>query len=195
MAEKSSDEISKREFELIIGAYTDDELIKVLKKRNQYQQEAAQFAVQEAIRRKLIYSEQDLFAKAFNPEPERFSVFPTIENEKARTKYRKSITRFLIIIGIIPMVLGGIEIIDGQSLKGVLMVVFGAAWSIASYRLMRTSNMKLIYLIFLLLLILAVYIVVTFVSIRFVNAMDMVVAAVAVSLIFYLIGFLRKLSD
>jgi len=195
MAEKSNGEISNHEFERIIAGYADNELRKVLKKRNQYQKKAADFAIKEAIRRRLIYSEQDLFASEFKPEPTKFSIFPTIENDTVRTKYRKSVTRFLIIVGVIPMVLGGMKITDAQSIEGILLFMFGAAWSIASYQLMRSLNIKLVYFLFLLLLISTGYLVKTMVSLRSVYPMDLIVAVIAVGLVFYLIGFLKKLRD
>ena len=79
MVEKSNNEIFNNDFEHIIASYSDEELRKVLKKRKLYRKEAADFAIQEAIKRELIYSEQDLFASEFKHEQEKFSVFPAIE--------------------------------------------------------------------------------------------------------------------
>ena len=58
MMEKSNEEYQIPEFKRIIASHTDDELRIVLKKRKLYRIEAADFAIQEAIRRGLIYSEQ-----------------------------------------------------------------------------------------------------------------------------------------
>lgn len=195
MIEKSNDEISNREFEGIIAGYNDDELRKVLKKRKLYQKEAADFAIVEAIRRGIIYSEQDLFASEFKHEPEKFSIFPTIENEKARTKFIKSITRSLLIIGAVPMVWGSVRFFEAQSLEGILIFIFGAAWSITSFQLMRSLNIKLIYFMFVLLILLVAYLVKTLISYRSINAMDIIVSIVSVGFIIYGIGFLNKLKD
>lgn len=195
MVEKSNDDISDREFEKIIAGYTDDELRKVLKKRNLYQKEAAAFAIQEAIRRGIIYSEQDLFASEFKPEQEKFSIFPTIENEKARSRFKRSITRTLIAIGVIQMVWGGIEIFESRSIEGILIFVFGAAWSITSFRLMQSLNIKLINFMYFLFILLVAYLVKIMISLHFINAMDIVVAVVALGFVLYGIGFLVKLRD
>ena len=195
MVEKSNDEVSEREFEKIIAGYSDDELRKVLKKRNQYQNEAAEFAIQEAIRRGIIYSEQDLFASEFKPEQEKFSIFPNIENEKARSRFKRSITRTLIAIGAIQMVWGGIEIFESHSLEGILIFVFGAVWSITSFRLMQSMNIKHVHFMYFLFVLLVAYLVKIIISYHFINSMDIVVAVVALGFVLYGIGFLGKLKD
>lgn len=195
MVEKSNNEIFNNDFEHIIASYSDEELRKVLKKRKLYRKEAADFAIQEAIKRKLIYSEQDLFASEFKHEQEKFSVFPAIENEKARAKYVNSITRSLIIVGVIPIVLGGIKIFESQSSEGIIMFLFGAVWSLTSFQLKRSLNIKLVYFMFVLLLMLVGYIVKIFISYQSVNTMDIVVTIVAVGFVFYGIGFLSKLKE
>jgi hypothetical protein len=193
--EKSSDEIVVPKFREIIANYSDDELRKVLKKRNLYQKEAADFAIQESIRRGLINSEQDLFAKEFQPEPEKFTLFPSIENEKARSKFKKSITRSLLILGILPMVWGGIKIFETQSIEGILIFIFGVAWSLTSFQLMRSVNIKLNYFMFLLLILAVAYLVKLFIFSHYYNTIDIIFTVVAVGFIFYGIGFLSKLKD
>jgi len=197
MMEKSNDENQIPEFRQIIAGYTDDELRKVLKKRKLYRKEAADFAIQEAIRRGLIYSEQDLFAKEYKDEPEKFSIFPSIENEKARAKFKKSISRSLLILGILPMVWGGFKIYETQSLEGILMFIFGATWSLTSFQLMRSAklNPKLIYFMFLLAILAFGYLVKIFISSHYINTIDVLISSIAVGFVFYAIGFLGKMKD
>jgi len=195
MMEKSNTEIVDAEFKQIIAGYTDDELRKVLIKRKLYQKEAADFAIQEAIKRGLIFSEQDLFAREFKHEPEKFSIFPTIENEKARAKFKKSITRSLLIMGVIPLVWGGVIIFETLSLEGILIFVFGAAWSLTSFQLMRSVNIKLVYFMFLLLALLIAYLVKTMIAANSLTTIDVLITAVTVGLVFYGIGFLSKIKD
>lgn len=195
MTEKSNEENQNSEFKQIIANYSDEELRKVLKKRNLYQKEAADFAVGEAIKRGLIYSEQDLFASEFQPEPEKFTLFPTIENDKARAKFRKSITRSLIITGALPMVWGGIKIFKSQSFEGILLFLFGAAWSIISYQLMRSVNAKLINALFFMLILVVAYFVKVFVSVSFLKMIDVLFTAIVIGFIAYSIGFLGRLKN
>lgn len=195
MTEKSSEENQIPEFKRIISNYTDEELRKVLKKRKLYQNDAAEFAIEEAIKRGLIFSEQDLFAREFQPEPEKFSLFPTIENEKVRAKFRKSITRWLMISGALPMVWGGIKIYKTQSLEGILIFIFGAVWSLISFQLMRSVKISHIILMYFLLSIAIGYLVKIFVSAGYVKIADILIATVAVGFVAYGIGFLNKLKD
>ena len=195
MTEKSSEENQIPEFKRIISNYTDEELRKVLKKRKLYQNDAAEFAIEEAIKRGLIFTEQDLFAREFQPEPEKFSLFPTIENEKVRAKFRKSITRWLMISGALPMVWGGIKIYKTQSLEGILIFVFGVVWSFVSFQLMRSVNKKLITAMFLLLALVTGYFVKIFIYVNFLKLFDVLITTMAVGFIAYGIGFLGKLKD
>lgn len=193
--EKSNNENQVPEFKQIIAAYSDEEIRKVLKKRKLYQKEAADFAIQEAIRRGIIYSEQDLFAAEYKPEPEKFSIFPIIENEKVRHKFKKSIARSLLILGALPLVLGGIKIFETQSLEGIFMFIFGVAWSLSSFKLMSTVNTKLIYFMFFLLILAAVYPVKMFILSPSLNSIDLLITILAFGSVFYGIGFLGKLKD
>jgi len=195
MVEKSNEEIYVAEFEKIIAGYSDDEIKKVLKKRKLYQKEAADFAIQEAIRRGIIYSEQDLFAKEFKHEPEKFSIFPSIENEKARAKYQRSISRSLLVMGAVSMVWGSIRIFESHSIEGLLIFVFGAVWSFLSFQLMRSVNLKLVYLMFFLLILLIAYLAKTMMSIHPPTTIDIVIASIAVGFVAYSIGFLGKLKE
>ena len=195
MMEKSNDENQNPEFKQIIACYTDDEIRNVLKKRKLYQKEAADFAIQEAIRRGIINSEQDLFASEFNHEPHKFSLFPTIENDKARGKFKKSIARSLVILGGLAMVWGGIKIFKTQSFEGILIFVFGVAWSFTSFQLMRLVNTKLVNFMFVLLGIAVAYLVKIFAASSYVKTFDIIFTVVSVGFIFYGIGFLGKLKN
>jgi hypothetical protein len=196
MTGKSNDETSVPEFGKIISAYSDEELKIVLKKRKLYQKDAADFAIQEAIRRGIIFSEQDLFAKEYKHEPDKFSIFPTIENEKARAKFKKSISRSLLILGAIPAVFGGIKIFENQSIQGIIIFVFGVLWSLTSLQLMRKAvDVKLLYLLYLLLVLAVVYIVQIMVSLHALTTIDVLVTIIGVGFVLYGIGFLKKLKD
>lgn len=195
MTEKSNAENQIPEFKEIITGYSDDEIRKVLKKRKLYQKEAADFAIQEAIRRGIIYSEQDLFAAEFKHEPEKFSLFPTVENEKARGKFKKSISRSLLILGALPVVWGGIKIFETQSLEGILIFIFGAAWCLSAFQLMRSVKTKLIYFMFFLLILAAGYFVKIFISSASLYSIDVLVTILAFGSVFYGIGFLSKMKD
>jgi hypothetical protein len=195
--EKSNDENQNPEFKKIIAGYSDDELRKVLKKRKLYQIEAAEFAIQEAIRRGIIYSEQDLFAKEYKDEPDKFSIFPFIENEKISTKFKKSISRSLLILGVLPVILGVVKFLGGHSFEGILIFIFGAAWSFISFQLMRlpNPNVKLIYFMFIMAVIAAAYIIRNFVVSNSLTRIDILITAIGLGFVLYAIGFLGSLRN
>ena len=195
MTEKSNEENQNTGFRQIIAGYSDEELRKVLIKRNLYQKEAADFAISEAIKRGLIYSEQDLISKEFHPEQEKFTIFPSIENEKVRAKFRRSITRALIILGGLPLVWGGIMIFKTQSIEGILLFIAGAAWSMISFQLKQKTNVQLIGALYLLLSLAVVYFVKIFVAVNYLKVLDVIFAATVIAFIAYGIGFLNKLKD
>ncbi len=197
MMEKSNDENQVPEFKTIIAGYSDDELRKVLKKRKLYQKAAAEFAIQEAIRRGIIYSEQDLFAKEYKDEPEKFSIFPIIESEKTSTKFKKSISRSLLILGALPVVWGIIKILGGYSFEGILIFIFGAAWSFTSFQLMRLANpsFKLIIFMFIMAVIAAGYIIRNFALSHSLTSIDILITTIGLGFVLYAVGFLGSLRN
>ena len=196
MTEKSNDDTNIPEFEKIIAAHSDSELRNVLRKRKLYQKDAADFAIQEAIRRGIIFSEQDLFAKEYKHEADKFSIFPTIENEKARAKFKKSISRSMLMLGAVPLVFGGIKIFEFQSIEGIVIFVFGFVWSLTSFQLMRKAvDEKLVYLLFLLLVLAIGYIVKMMISTHSLNTIDILITFIGAGFVLYGIGFLKKLKD
>lgn len=197
MTEKSNEEIQIPEFKKIIAGYSDDELRKVLRKRKLYQNEAADFAIQEAIRRGIIYSEQDLFAKEYKHEPDKFSIFPSIENEKTSLKFKRSISRSLLILGVLPVVWGVVKIFGGQGLEGILIFIFGAAWSFNSFQLMHLAKqgLKMIYLMFAMAVLAAMYIIGNFAVSNSLTRIDILITAIGLGFVLYSIGFLWNLRN
>jgi len=197
MMEKSNDENQVPGFKKIIAGYSDEELRKVLKKRKLYQKEAADFAIHEAIRRRMIFSEQDLFAKEYKDEPDKFSIFPIIESEKTSTKFKRSISRSLLILGTLPVVWGVIKIFGGYRIEGILIFVFGIAWSFTAFRVMRIANpgLKLIYLLFAMAVFATGYIIRNFAVSNSITRIDILITAIGLGFVLYAIGFLGSLRN
>lgn len=127
----------KADFEDLITACNNDELLSVLKKRKYYNRQAADFAVSEAISRGLIHSEQDLFDIKFKEENMQFSWFPVPNNQEARKKTKNSIIRNLIITGLIPAAYGLFQLYKGESEFAESALVFGLLWVLLTYLLNR----------------------------------------------------------
>lgn len=124
-------------FEDRISKYTDEELLDVLKKRSYYTNAAVNYAVGEAIKRGLIYSEQDLFAPKFKEEKMQFTWFPVPNNREARKKIKRSIIRNLIIAGLIPVIYGLSQLYRGEGEFAESAVIFGLLWVLLTYLLTR----------------------------------------------------------
>jgi len=188
MAEKSIGNSNYSDLKKSIHTYSDNEVIIILKKRKQ-------IAVKEAINRGLINSDQDLYAKEFNEEVVKSTLFPKINTERNRNKIRKSIARGLLIAGTIPAVWGVFGINEGRFFEGILLILLGAIWIYASAHLMRSVSLKMIKLVFIMLLASVAYIVKLILEMKNLAAMDFVIPIVLVSFVTYGLLYIRKLSD
>ena len=194
MAKKSITKTNKSDFRSFIPDYSDEKILVILKKRKQYQPEAADLAIQEAIKRGLIHSEQDLFSEEFQEKQSRFSLFPIINDDKNKDKIRKSIARVLLIIGAIPAVWGILEINKNVLPEGILLVLLGVVWIYASAQLMRVVQAKMVNLLFIMLVASMAYIVKLLLGMRGLVIMDFVIPVVLFSFITYGLLFIRRLK-
>ncbi len=127
----------KTDFAETMAELSNEQLIEVLKKRNLYQRAAAEQAIQEAMERGIIRSEEDLLGPEFREKKLRRQLFPEIENEKIRKKVRRSIARGLFLAGLLPAILGVVRLTRGNQPEGILLLIFAAAWMGASVWLFR----------------------------------------------------------
>jgi len=142
MNEKPKQEENNSHLKELINKQTDDEILDILKKRKYYQSEAVDIAVEEALERKLIHSEQDLVTSEFRAEPLKRSLFPTIENEKNRKKIRKSLGRSLLLAGLLPLIFGFKQFNTGNTAEGIGLFVFALIWSRLSAQIMRQGRKR-----------------------------------------------------
>ncbi len=194
MVENTIAKTNKSDFRSSIPNYSDEEILVILKKRKQYQPEAAELAVQEAIKRRLINSEQDLFSEKFQEKPSKFRWFPIINDDKNNDKIRKSIARVLLITGAVPTVWGVLEISKSVSVEGVLLVILGAVWIYISVQLMRVVQERMVNLLFILLAAAVAYIVKLFIGMKGLVVMDFVIPGVLFLFITYGLLFIRRLK-
>ncbi|MCF6357100.1 MAG: hypothetical protein L3J54_04775 [Draconibacterium sp.] len=194
MAKKSIIKTNKSHFRSSIPQYSDEEIISILKKRKQYQPEASELAIKEAIKRGLINSEQDLFSEKFNDKPLKSGLFPVVSDDKNRDKIRKSISRILLIIGAVPVVWGVLEISKSGLAESVLLILLGAIWIYASAQLMRAMQTKMVNLLFVMLFASAAYIVKIMLEMRGLVVMDFLIPSVIFSFITYGLLFINRLK-
>ncbi|WP_346854090.1 hypothetical protein [uncultured Draconibacterium sp.] len=185
---------SQSDFRNDIPKYSDEQIIDILKKRDHYQPEAAKLAIEEAIKREIIHSEQDLFSEEFRVEELNRSMFPKIEDDSLRNRIRKSIARSLVISGLIPTVYGLVQFNAGQKLSGAHLILFGLLWIFISAQLIKAYKK-----VFVLILLVGLIVAVGFVSAQLILSanskfMDFFISAVLFLLVGYGVVFLKKVS-
>ena len=195
MSKKSNSFANKSNFRTLIPEYSDAELIKILKMRNHYQPEAVSFAIEEAIRRGLIDSEQNLLAEEYRVKPLKNTFFPIIENEVQRKKISKSIIRGLIISGVTPGILGVIRFFDGNLTDGLLLVVGSIIWLVLSAMLFREVKHSIIKILFVFVSISVIYVVKFFITNDFFRALDFFIPIIFYCFLVYGLIFLKKINE
>jgi len=195
MYDKSKTENNNHDFQEIFNKHTDEQILEILKKREHYQPKAVDVAVKEAISRKLIHSEQDLFSPEFSPEPLKRKLIPEIHREKNKNRIRKSLGRSLLIAGVLPLIFGFVRYNSGQLFEGIGILVFGLTWMFLSAQIIRKGSKSVIHLLLGIAFASLIYIGYLFADSKSVIFMDMFIAAALYLLVFYGLFFVRKLVE
>ncbi|HKL31261.1 MAG TPA: hypothetical protein VJ919_01935 [Tangfeifania sp.] len=195
MQEKSKTETNNSDLQEIFNKHTDEQILEILKKREHYQPEAVDVAVKEAISRKLIHSEQDLFSPEFSPEPLKRKLIPEIHREKNKNRIRKSLGRSLLIAGVLPLIFGFVRYNSGQLFEGIGILVFGLTWMFLSAQIIRKGSKSVIHLLLGIAFASLIYVGYLFADSKSVIFMDVFIIAVLYLLVFYGLFFVRKLVE
>lgn len=135
------------DFKTEIPEYPDEKIIEILKQRDHYLPVAAKLVIDEAIKRGIIFSEQDLFAEEYNVEPIQFSMIPRIVKSNNKDKIRKSIARSLVVCGVMPLVYGFVKLNSGSTIEGGLILLIGLAWIFSSSQLIRAYQKIFVFVL------------------------------------------------
>lgn len=173
--------------------YSDEELTEVLKKRKQYEKQAVYIAVEEAVKRGLIHSEQDLFSESFTDEPSRFSLFPCPDKLHIRMRTIRSIARTLLVVAAIPLVFGVLKFQVHRYVEGIAMVVAGLSWITASWMIYRKQEKKYWPVLLLTAVLAGIYIARMLFLLKGLATMDYFIASALFLVLFYVLLYLRKL--
>jgi len=181
------------DFNTLISEYSDEKLISALKQRTYYNPEAEKFLVEEAIKRGIIFSEQDLLAEEYRVEDLHFSFFPSIKDNKIRARIRKSIARSSVIAGIIPVAFGLLQLNKGVTVEGSLILFFGLFWIFSSSQLVKAFHKLYVWLLLSASFLSMVYIVVRFILTKDTVFMDVFIPVIVFGFIIYGMVFLKKM--
>ena len=173
--------------------YTDHEIMDILRKRKSYEPEAVRIATNEAIRRNLIHSEQDLFSDKFAEQPTSWTLFPCPENKETRDKIIRSMSRMLMLVGVIPVIYGVLKFQNGKYPEGVAILVAGLLWVFSSFMIFSRKDRRFWAPILVVGLLALVYVSRMFLLVKGLRVMDYVVPGILFLVVFYVLFFLRAL--
>jgi len=183
------------DFRKDIPDYSDERIIEILKQRNHYLPEAAKLAIEEAIKRRIIFSEQDLFAKEYQVEELKTSLFPKIIKPENQQKIRKSIARSLVICGVIPVVFGLVQSNRGNPVEGSLILLFGLLWIYFSSQLIKGYHKLFVFLLISASTLLLAYIYTKLILAGISAFFDFFLPAALFLLIIYGLLFLKRIYE
>ncbi len=183
------------DFELIIQELEDEQLKDLLKKRKLYQEQAADAAIREAIRRDIISSEEDLHDPDYRHEPLKPKLFPVIENPNNKNKIRKSVSRGLLLAGLLPSVWGMVKLNAGFQFEGIWLLVYGLLWMGFSASLIRSFSTVAVRFLFAFAALSAAYIIRWLLTTPQIVFMDLFIVIVLYSLMTYGLFFILRLKE
>ncbi len=160
--------------------------------RDHYQPEAAKRAIQEALRRGIINSEQDLFSEEYRCEEIQFSLFPKIKRDRNRIKIRKSIARSMVISSALPVVYGLVEMRTGNKWEGAAILLFGLLWLFCSAQLIKMFHVFFVRCLMAGTVLGVLYIFYRLISLQTTVFMDFFLVLVLTGLIYYGLIFLAR---
>jgi|WetSurMetagenome_2_1015567.scaffolds.fasta_scaffold56251_3 hypothetical protein len=188
-----ADEDLKERFSEKIAGCTDDEVIEILKKRSYYNPVAAEIAIREAIKRGLINSEDDLLAEEYRVKPLRFSLFPAATNQEVKVKLIKSLSRGILLAGLLPTALGVYKFTAKHFIEASFLFLVGAIWVVTSFLLLKYKRKSLVYLPMSMAVFATGYIAWLFLMAKYVRRMDLFIAIVFFGLVFYCLFYLNSI--
>ncbi|NQU84518.1 MAG: hypothetical protein HQ541_02035 [Mariniphaga sp.] len=182
-----------KELEKSIIDYSDEEVMEILKKRKHYNPIVVKMTIEEAVKRGIINSESDLVAEDYRVEPFRFHIFPSIEKHEIRIRVIKSLSRGILLAGIIPTIFGFLRIAENKMIEAFILLCLGGIWIASAALLMRSFHQRFIYLILSMGGLSVIYVAKVLLGLKPFRFMDMFVALIIYGVIFYSLLYIKSL--
>lgn len=176
-----------------VAVLDDAEILDALKIRDRYEPEAVKIYVNEAVKRRLIHSEQDLFSSEFACKPRRSSPFPIPENSNIQRRIIRSFSRTLIIVGLIPILMGIRQISEHQLISSIVMMAVGIVWIASSLMIFIRQHRTFWIPMLILALAACVFAGRLLILNSYSKPMDYAVFIIFFGIVFYALFYLRKL--
>ena len=128
-------------FKKRIKDISDAEIVSMLQYREQFQQFAVNIAINEALKRDIISSEEDLKKPEFQAKPSpKKTLFPLANNDAYTFGIFKSLCRIAYFYGIITLIYAVFQLIKGEYIYALAAIVAGAGIGYTVYKLEKTFN-------------------------------------------------------
>ena len=172
----------------------DEEIREILLKRKSYQAEAARAAIQEAISRGILKSEQDLFSEEYNiPENWTGIFFPFLPKPEQRKKTLAALHRIYFVLGLIPVALAWMKYSGANLLQSFLFIVVGLVWMFLNFRLSKTKSIRVLHLMLAGIILASGYALYSVLVMKAPEMMDFAVVVIAFGVSFYCLLFVRSI--
>lgn len=169
------------------------ELVMLLRKRRHYRPEAVEEAVNEALRRGIIRSEEDLLQPAFSEPRGGFSFFPTPDHEAGKEKLLKSLLRGVMIAGVIPIIYGVLKFTIQKYVEGSGLISLGIIWIALAWWVMEKHEKKVMFGQLLLLFFSLIYTLRIMLSFQHLRWSDFLFPFVLYGVLVYFLLYVRRL--
>jgi hypothetical protein len=191
-----NDNLDTNSFEYKLKQMSDDELVSILRYREEFQPHAVNKAIKEAISRGIISSVEELESDEFKPQqiPPR-SLFPLANTFAQNMMILKSLCRIFFGYGIIPILYGVFRFRESNYTLSALAITIGIIILAVAYQLNKTA--KQIYAIMMMAVNLPAIAVVVYFLIKkgTPTAMDIVATAVVLLILIYTTLYASKISS
>jgi len=181
-------------FEERFNRLSDNDLIEVLRHRNDYQDAAVQAAIRIAIERQIIHSEIDLISAEYQSSKTGKSIFfPVITNQTYRNKIIASVFRMLYFLTAIPLVYGVIHFTDKIPYQPFGSILLAVVWFLLCFKLSKRWDSRIHLGLTLLLIIVIGTIAISLAGKTPVSISDIFITMVGSVLSIYLLLLLKHL--
>ena len=173
--------------------YSDEEIYSILQKHKLYEPPARKLAIEEAIRRGLIRSEQDLFSENFSTHSSGFTIFPSPDKPETVLKIVRSISRTILVAGVIPVIFGVLKFQVLKYVEGSSLVLVGLIWMTSAWMIFTRQDRKFLSPLLVIFLLSALYVARILFLLKGLQAMDYVIPSILFVVVFYILFYLRAL--
>lgn len=173
--------------------YSDEEILDILRKIRLYEPPAQRMAIDEAIRRKLIHSEQDLYSESFRAPRLKFTLFPSPDRKQTVLRIIRSMSRALLIAGVIPVIFGILKFQVAKFGEGSALVLTGLIWITSAWMVYTRQDQRYWSPLLIIALLSAAYVARILILLKGLRTMDYVIPGILFLVVFYCLFYLRFL--